>query len=444
MTKTLLLIVHSFPPVNNIAAQRFPPMLPVLEAHGWQVWVLTQNATGPLPVPVPEDRIIRIGQHPQEGLRISGDNAFVRGAPLRKAARGLYKAAGLTLHTVESSLVTWGWPVIRQLPAIRARLPHVDAILASYGPAAALWLGRRLAAAYGAPWVADFRDLAAARPLDRFRHARWLDYRLEAWLLESAAALTVCGEHWAATLARDHDRTAHVIYNGWHWPEQVAAGALDTGTRNAVFAGQRPYLYYAGRFYERQLESVGRLLQAIKGTPFQVVLRSLGPSEREAKVMGRARELGVLDQVHLLPPVPHSDVLPEAQSAAANLVFEALETEQTWTSGHLSGKFLQLLPLDPPIVYVARTDAEAGTILERTGKGALCTSVDDIRRQLRRLQARELDPVNPSAVGEYAKIRQGEKLLEIVDAVAARAGAAPSTPSTAASPNAVIRARSDA
>lgn len=429
MTRTLLLITRSFPPLNDIAAQRFPSMLRVLEVHGWRVWVLTQNATGPLPVPLPEERIIRIGQHAQTGLRVLGGSHFARGSPLRTAARAVYNTTGLTMYTLESTLLTWARPVLRQLPAIRARLPHVDVVLGSYGPCAALWLARRLAAAYQAPWIADFRDLAALRPSGRFRYAQWLDRRLEAWLLKDAAALTVCGEQWAAMLERHHGRRPYVIYNGWDWPGLAAEEGPDAGTPNSVLADRRPYLHYAGRVYERQLEAIFRLLQAIKGTSFQLVFRSLGPSEREAKIMARAREFGVLDQVHLLPPVPHAEVLPEAQSAAANVVFETLETQEAWTRGHLSGKFPQLLPLRPPIIFIAQAGAEAGGILERTGKGRLCTSVEDIREQLRRLHGGELDRADRSAIDEYSKVRQGERLLEVLETVVADLGQnSPTTP----------------
>jgi hypothetical protein len=127
-------------------------------------------------------------------------------------------------------------------------------------------------------------------------------------------------------------------------------------------------------------------------------------------------------QLRLLPPVPHGAVFAEAGRAAANLVLDAVDSEEDWTRGSLLGKFLQLLPLEPPIMFVARADSEAGEILERTGKGALCTSIDDIRRHLRDILAGVSKPVNRAAVLELSKARQGERLLEIVEAVHARAG----------------------
>jgi glycosyltransferase involved in cell wall biosynthesis len=422
MVKTLLLITESFPPLNTIAAQRFPPMLPILEAAGWQVFVLTKQATGPLPVHLAAPRILRIGRHHQEGLRISSGSTFARGSRARGAVRAVYQASGLILRSYDSSLLTWGRLVQRALPEIRTRLPAVDVVLGTYGPAAALWLARRLARLYQAPWIADFRDPGALRPDGRAAFAQWLDRRIERHLLRSAAAVTTCGESWAEELRGLIDRPVHVVYNGWdlrHFgpaPEPTASAAVSA-------AGGRPYLYFAGRFYERQIEAVRRLLGAVAGTPFAVVMRSLGPVEREATIDRLARELGVADQLRLLPPVPLATAHAEAQDAAANLVLETIDPAEDWARGHLSGKFLQLLPLPPPILFVARADSEAGGILRRTGKGALCTEVLEIRARLDQLAADGSvgGPVVSAAVAEFSKVRQGERLLALMEAVHDRA-----------------------
>lgn len=419
MTKTLLLIAESFPPVDNIAAQRFPPMLPVLEAHGWTVWVLTQNGSGTGRPPLPEARIIRIGRHHQADARVRAGSRFAARSPVHAGLHAGIQGLGIRLHAVNSTLLTWYRAVMRELPTWRRRLPDPpDVVLGTYGPPAALWLARRLGAVFEAPWIADFRDPGGIRTEGRPGWVMRLDRRLEAHLLRPAAALTTCGETWAAMLEEAYGRRVRVLYNGWtpeppDAPPAAPADPLPT-----------PYLYYAGRFYERQMAAVDRLLEAVRDGPFQVVIRSLGPPEREAEILARARAREVLDRVHLLPPVAHRQVLAEARQAAATLVLEEVDTRIAWTRGHLSGKFLQLVPLPPPVLYVGRADAEAGDILHRTGKGALCTTAADLRRALERVAAGADWPVDRAAIEAYAKPRQGERLLELVEAVrAARAGA---------------------
>jgi Glycosyl transferase 4-like domain len=410
--KTLLLVTESFPPLNTIAAQRFPPMLPVLEASGWRVFVLTKEATGPLPVPLAADRIIRIGRHHQGGLTIRADSHFSRGSRGRAVLRRVYNATGLTLYSLESSLLTWHRAVTRDLDVLRARVPRIDIVIGTYGPAASLWLARRLGGLYGAPWIADFRDPAALRTNGRRGYACWLDRRIEARLLRSAAAVTTCGEYWAAMLRSAYGRPTHVLYNGFD--REVLIGR-DLPEPSDLPPG--PFLHYAGRFYARQMAGVGRLLESLRGTPFRIVMRSLGPAEREAEIVARARALGVLEQLEIRPPMPLAEVTAEAGRASANLVLETVSTAEAWTRGHLSGKFLQLMPLRPPILYVGRPDAEAGDILRRTGKGVLCATVDELRAALARIEASIDWPVDAQAVRAYAKNRQGERLLQLLETV---------------------------
>ena len=213
--KALLLVTESFPPLNNIAAQRFPPMLPVLEANGWRVFALTKDATGPLPVPLPADRIVRVGRHHQEGLTIRAGSHFSGGSPARRVLRRIYNATGLSLYSADSSLLTWHRTVVRNRDLLRARVPRVDVVLGTYGPAASLWLARRLGGLYGAPWIADFRDPSALRARGRRGYACWLDRRIETRLLRSAAAVTTVSKSWAAMLQAAYGRPSHVVYNGF-------------------------------------------------------------------------------------------------------------------------------------------------------------------------------------------------------------------------------------
>ena len=216
MAKNLLLITEPFPPLNTIAAQRFPPMLPVLESHGWRTWVLTQRASGTLPAGLPEERIIRIGQHRQQGARKHTRGRVLSG---RSAASRLVHSAmrklGLNLAAAGGSLLSWYRPVLRHQGVVCERLPRPDVIIGTFAPSAALWLARHFAAVYRCPWIADYRDLGALRPYGRPSFVQTLDRLIEARLLGTAAAMTTPGKLWASILARQYGIEAHVIYNGW-------------------------------------------------------------------------------------------------------------------------------------------------------------------------------------------------------------------------------------
>lgn len=423
MAKNLLLITEPFPPLNTIAAQRFPPMLPVLEDHGWRTWVITQRASGTLPVGLPEERIIRIGQHRQQGARKHTRGRVLSGrTPISRLAHGAMRKLGLNLAAAGGSVLSWYRPVLRQQDEVRGRLPRPDVIIGTFAPSAALWLARHFAALYRCPWIADFRDLGALRPYGRPSLIQALDRLIEARLLRTAAAATTPGKLWASILARQYGIEAHVIYNGWDdadlfLPRQEAAapphGDMPSELSHA--------LYYAGLLRDRQLEGVFRVLRAIAGTPFQLVVRSLGPTELEQSILQFARHNGLEDRVVLLPPVPHHVVRAEARLVAANLVLEDVSADEEWAKGHLSGKFLQLLPLEPPIIFIARPGTEAADVLAETGKGEVCATVEDIRTQLRRLESGRVARVDTAAVFAFSKSRQAESLLEVIEGVQERA-----------------------
>jgi hypothetical protein len=423
--RNLLLITESFPPVNVIAAMRFPPMLSVLESNGWQTWVITQNSSGPLPVGVPEKRIIRIGRHPQEGIRTHDGGRFLIGrSRSSKAAHRAMKRVGLNLAAAGGSLLSWYWPILRQLSTLRKRLPRPDIIIGTSAPSAPLWLARRLAALYGCPWIADYRDLGALRPYGRPSLVQGLDRILEAFLLKTAAAATTPSERWAAMLARQYGIETRAIYNGWDDSNQLAPKSNEPVHPGeavlAILKDNRPWLYYAGLLRPRQMEGILRILRAIAGTDFRLVVRSLGPTELEEQILPYAVGLGIEESVIMLPPVSYHIVCAEARLATANLVLEDVRPSEEWSKGHLSGKFLQLLPLEPPIIFMAQQDTEAAEVLAQTGKGTVCTNISDVEEQLRQLEAGSVAKGDPTAVFEFSKTRQAEKLLELIELVHAQ------------------------
>jgi hypothetical protein len=133
-----------------------------------------------------------------------------------------------------------------------------------------------------------------------------------------------------------------------------------------------------------------------------------------------AQQIGLGDRVMLLPPVPHHVVRAEARLVAANLVLEDVSAAEEWAKGHLGGKFLQLLPLEPPIIFISRPDTEAADVLAQTGKGEVCATVEDIRTQLRRLEGGRVPGADAAAVFGFSKTRQAERLLQVIESVYTR------------------------
>lgn len=412
--KNLLIISYSFPPLNNIAARRFGQMVQHLEGHGWLPWVLTASASGPLPQPLPAERVLTLGSHGQKGAAV--------GVDLPPVIRRVKDASDrLRLTSISRSVLTWYRTVRSGWPQVESRLPPFDCILASTGPSSALWIGRWLAARTGTPWVADFRDLGALRPYGRFGPAVLVDQMVERRLVSSASAFVSVSETWTETLIRAYGRPGRVVYNGWAEGDRAEADSEPTdGSSPAddVSPPTGPYIYYAGRFYPDRMPAVGYLLDALRDRPsLSFVVRGLGPPHLERAILQRGEELGVADRIVLLPPCDPATVRREAAGALCQAVFEVVHSREEWPKGALTGKLLQLVVMSPPVLAIARADSEIGEILADTGKGALCSDAVQAGAFLDKVLKGAVPEPDAAAILRYSKRNQAARLCRFLDRV---------------------------
>ena len=153
--KKVLLIAYHFPPLNNIGARRYGDMVSYMVNFGWEPFVLTTKSSGDLAVEIPEENIIRMGEHYQKGLVVEplGVEWFPK---YLRPAYLLYKKLNLNLKSMDRFLIDLTVRMFKKLDYIREINP--DIILASYGPATCLWMGNLLSRKIKKPWIADFRD----------------------------------------------------------------------------------------------------------------------------------------------------------------------------------------------------------------------------------------------------------------------------------------------
>ena len=92
--------------------------------------------------------------------------------------------------------------------------------------------------------------------------------------------------------------------------------------------------------------------------------------------------------------------------------------------GTLTGKFLRLHPLSPPILAVARPDSEIGEILRQTLRGRLCSTTAEIEEFLNavRTDSRAFTG-NPQCVAAYSMRQQAASLCSFLDAIVESASA---------------------
>lgn len=409
--KNVLIISYSFPPLNNIAARRFGEMVNYMEQFEWRPYIITTHSQGVLLIDINEEQCFRIGIHPQINNRIDNmDTALNKLPGILEIMRNAFGKINFRFRAIDRTVLGWANLVKKETDSIMAKFPGIDLVIASYGPAASLWLGKWFADQYDVPWVADYRDLAALRRDDRPWLAYSIDRFVERSIVRTCSGTTTVSKHLANLLLEIYGKPSEVIYNGWNKePFDVINNTQET----------KNYVYYAGQFYNHQMEAVYYLLEAltlIDSVYFKV--RSLGPLEMEQRIIAYASKLGIEHRVELLPPASPSIIEKEVQQAIANVVVEDMDKMNQWAAGTLTGKFLQLLPGTVPILSIARPDNEMGEILERSKRGHLCSSIDQIKAFLvEAINTPKKFAGDIGVVSEFSKKRQTEKLCNFFDVI---------------------------
>lgn len=412
MMKKILIISYEFPPVENIASGRFGSMVEYLPEYGYEPLVLTSESEGTLPVVLEDDRIFRVGTQRQKTARIDTDkNAFKIPKPLEWLKNKMPGISDLRLRSYDRSMFSWHKQVMNEIDDYLPLLSDVKLIIASFSPAAALWIGRYLSKKLNIPWIADFRDLGALRHDDRNVLARLFDRKLEKFLLSSCSGIISVSQYLVDILRLLYSKPTEAVYNGW------AGSVIEQPQSEPDSLEQKNYLFYAGRFYPHRMESVRQLLLTLQLFPnLKLRLRSLGPPDLEFKIKEWASKYYVANQVEILEPCASLQIALESGKAFINLVFEDLDYNNDWSRGTLTGKFLELLPYIPPVLSIVRRDNEMGSILRQTNKGRLCSNSSQIELFLRDV---EKQPTSYSGVkkeiNRFSKKEQARKLSRFVD-----------------------------
>lgn len=399
--RNVLIITTGFPPINNISARRFGGMVEYMEEFGWRPWIVTLKSEGTLPVNIPHERIIHVGSASQVGNRVAEVefNSFPKSFFLLRNALG---KVGLHLRSIDRTLLGWYKDVKVRANHID-RLGKMDMVVGSYGPSAALWLARFFGARYHAPWIADFRDTGAIRDDERPFAVRYMDMVIEAYMLHSSVGITTVGNELAKMLQARYNKSTKAIYNGHWFTHTTEANSTADYKRSSNPAR---YVYYAGQVYEHQLNALGVFFQYLQEVvDVQLLIRFTGSDTMRSKIVALATSFGVQDKVNIWPACPPEIVIREAQMSVCNLVVEELDTKQQWSKGTITGKLLELLPLDPPVLAIGRPDSEIGSILEKTYKGKLCSSVTGVHFFLSSLGNSKYAGI-PAEISWYSKRSQ--------------------------------------
>jgi len=403
--KKVLIVSYAYPPQNEIASRRFSEMVPFFYKKGWKVFILTTNSSGDLDPLLKKEQIFRVGNHPGLNLNKDSRNSIIS---------DFRRKAGFLFRVMDTALFEWSNEILHNQELMaKLKIESFDIIISSYGPSSALRIGNKLSKILDIPVVYDFRDLGALHEGEDFNQnsiARYIDRKIEANYLKNAAAITSVSRVFVSRIQEEYSKHTKVIYNGWSSFEE-------NQTYNVPEVSEKPYMYYAGRFYSHQVQSILLVINSLEFSNHNLIIRSLGPKEIEKKIIEFAKSRGVYNKVKILPKTTANIVTKECSKASVNLVFESLNKDNRLMKGVITGKLLQLLIVTAPILAVARNDSEIGWILRETNKGQLVSSEEDIVRFLKNISFGSEEYKGNNRIKLFSKEEQAYTLCVILDKI---------------------------
>jgi len=393
----VLLLTVGFPPDNCVEARRPAAWAKYLPMFGWDPIVVACNPGEPSAMTPEEVRLCTGGL--ETVTRVD--------APAR---RSLPAFVGKVCVLWELSLLPGA--VTRRLAsrALRAALAvgeGVDVVLGTYPGAWPLLVAKSLAAKWGCPWVADFRDLPhqlTAMPRFMRKGAVWRVRHL----VRDAAHVIADSEGKAAML-RNSRHLVSVIPSGFD-PDTIvtARTEIDRGVFRLVYTGT----ITGGQNVKPVMEAIDSLVKSgqIPADKIEIVFHGTNPSIFAGTSYVKRPTLGAKLSV--------TEVLQRQRTATALVLLMV-----PGAAGVFPGKLYEYLAAGRPILSFPADPDGVDRVLTATGAGLSC----DNREQLQRIILRwyrewEQDgdiafAPNAAEINRYNRKDQVQQLAKILDKV---------------------------
>ncbi len=435
----ILLIVHYFPPLNQIGSLRAAHWAKYWATAGVEVHVLT---TRKHPEDTPLDLCMhlpatvkiwevdydlapvyrfakRLEARPTQGQSLSPTRQHTTGSPLRLIRKTILTALG----SLASPTLLW----YRRAVVEAARLLNIhqyQVLLSSFYPPVTHLVANTLKKRHPSLfWVADFRDLWVENPITQAHGPfAWLENILEnATVGKHANLLVTVSEPLADTLAARHRKPVLIVENGFDPEEFPGWESQLLSTRFAAASRPKPRIIsYTGTIYPQYrdptplFKAIKHLFQSGHLTKDDLRITFLGA--RLDRVLELARSEGVESCVLVEGHVsrPHA-LRVQAESSALLL----LGDDQPQSRGVLTGKIFEYLVSGRPILAIGfAPDSSVDALLKNTGTGLNCGK--DIARiasfLVELVQTGSWQGFRPQVdtIRQYSRAEQAKRLLDVV------------------------------
>jgi glycosyltransferase involved in cell wall biosynthesis len=398
------------------ASPRIPGICRYLYRFGWQHTIITPQMTMEQ-----KDRFLVDGGQSLSLVETNGFPMLYRTGikpPLPKMIHRWLIQKGLKLilrerYEYPDSHTRWEPHVLKAVSKLLKKR-KIDIIFSSSSPVSCHIISKRICLASGIPWIADMRDLWTqnhAYPYSPKRRA--MERVLELETMDSVHALITVTPQLQAKLIKLHGKATHFIPNGFYPPKKVPPEPKGK-TLSLVYTGQ---IYPAYQNVNLIIDAVKELYTTREIAPGDVTLHFYGQSSGYVGSISKKAHKPLPEFIKLGGWVSRKKTYEIQQMAHALLL---LNWEDIGEKGVAQTKLYEYLAAKRPIIATGGFGSDyVEALLEKTGSGLYCLSLESIKKQLliwlRELKSSDCIKLcsKNSAIEEYS-YPNAAKLLSIV------------------------------
>lgn len=351
--------------------QRWVKMCKYLADYGWQSVVYTPSNPAltaideTLAKDIPAD--VQVLTRPiLEPGQFAKKSTSAQVTPINSQKKSLVQRIAMWIRGncfIPDPRVLWVAPSVRFLKKYLREYP-VDAIVSTGPPHSMHLIARRVAAATGTPWVADFRDpwtkMFYFKHLSLTSWARKMHESLEKKVLDDATAVVAVSPLVQQDFQAMTKTPVHLITNGYDPADFETAEA---------FENKRFTLLHAGLFAAdgNPTEFWTELGARVRRNPaLKRDLRIVLAGKTDTAVVDAILQAGLVENLQNQGYLPHTEVVRLMNSASVLLLPLRREPEYKAT---LPGKLFEYLASRRPVLGIGQKDGAMAAILERTNAG---------------------------------------------------------------------------
>jgi glycosyltransferase involved in cell wall biosynthesis len=316
MSRTILFVVHDYPPIRTTGAERPLRFSQLLPEFGYFPAILTTKRYGSLPSDK-QDRVYRADDlihNLFRALRDKHTENLAQNEQFRVATVSNQSALGRIRDSLLIPDTKIGWiPEAMHLGRRVVEATQSSLIYSSSPPESAHLIAMRLSKSLALPWVADLRDGWMYEPPNAHVRSRaWrqrIEERMERAMIRQAAAVVTTTSWISADMQNrypDEAHKVHTITNGFmesefsglkrRSPQSDEISIVYTGSLAASRQGTSPKGFFAG------------LRICLERYP-DIKPRVLMVGNFLASEIKEAQDAGVAEVVRFLPRVPRREAL---------------------------------------------------------------------------------------------------------------------------------------